>query len=74
MKNGMYFPLATRPGEQVEHVFSGPMRAETIQFLECIATGRQPLVTPEQARKVMEVTHAADLSAERGVPVDLPLT
>jgi hypothetical protein len=31
------------------------------------------LVTPEQARQVMEVTHAADLSAERNSPVTLPL-
>jgi hypothetical protein len=31
------------------------------------------LVTPAQARHVMEVTLAADLSVERGAPVDLPL-
>jgi hypothetical protein len=31
------------------------------------------LVTPEQARQVMEVTLAADLSAERHAPVTLPL-
>ena len=31
------------------------------------------LVTPEHARMVMEVYIAADLSAERNEPVDLPL-
>jgi len=31
------------------------------------------LVTPEQARQVMEVYIAADLSAERNEPVSLPL-
>jgi hypothetical protein len=31
------------------------------------------LVTPEQARKVMEVYMAADVSAERNEPVSLPL-
>jgi hypothetical protein len=30
-------------------------------------------VTPEQARQVMEITLAADLSAERHQPVTLPL-
>ena len=31
------------------------------------------MVTPEQARKVMEVYMAADLSAERNEPVPLPM-
>jgi scyllo-inositol 2-dehydrogenase (NAD+) len=31
------------------------------------------LVTPEQARQVMEVYVAADISAERNEPVNLPL-
>jgi hypothetical protein len=31
------------------------------------------MVTPEQARQAMEVYLAADLSAERNEPVDLPL-
>jgi hypothetical protein len=34
---------------------------------------RPVLVTPEQARKVLEVYVAADLSAERHEPVSLPL-
>ena len=32
------------------------------------------MVTPESARLVMEAYTAADLSAERNKPVDLPLT
>jgi hypothetical protein len=38
-----------------------------------VACDRPVLVTPEQARQVMEVTLAADLSAERHQPVILPL-
>ena len=32
------------------------------------------MVTPESARRVMETYSAADLSADRNEPVDLPLT
>jgi hypothetical protein len=49
------------------------MEAETIHFLECVAKGQQPLVTPEHARMVMEVYQAADKSAAEGHPVDLLL-
>jgi scyllo-inositol 2-dehydrogenase (NAD+) len=71
MKRGIEFPISTMPGEKVAHVYAGPMEAETIHFLECIARGRQPLVTPEHARMVMEVYQAADKSADDGLPVDL---
>jgi predicted dehydrogenase len=47
------------------------MEAETLHFLECVATGRQPLVTPEHARLVMLVYQAADLSVEMNKPVEL---
>lgn len=73
MNKGMVLPLSTMPGEQVGHVYQGPMQAETIHFIEAVALDRPVLVTPEQARQVMEVTHAADLSAERNAPVSLPL-
>ena len=73
MKRGIEFPISTMPGEKVEHVYAGPMEAETIHFLDCVARGKQPLVTPEHARMVMEVYIAADLSAEKNQPVDLPL-
>jgi predicted dehydrogenase len=71
MKRGIEFPLSTMPGERVGHVYAGPMEAETIHFLECVATGQQPLVRPEEARMVMEVYEAADKSAGDGCPVDL---
>jgi len=61
------------PGESVGHLFQGPMAAETNHFIECVARDLEPLVTPLQARQVMEVTLAADLSAEHGVPVRLSL-
>jgi scyllo-inositol 2-dehydrogenase (NAD+) len=73
MGKGMALPLSTMPGEQVGHVYQGPMQAETIHFLEAVALNRPVLVTPEQARQVMEVTLAADLSAERNQPIPLPL-
>ena len=73
IKDGMVFPLSTMPGEQVAHVYQGPMEAETIQFIEAVALDRPVLVTPEQARQVMEITLAADLSADRHQPVSIPL-
>jgi len=71
MQSGIQFPMSSMPGEGLGHVYAGPMAAETIHFLECVATGRQPIVTPEQARLVMQVYQAADQSAETGLPVDI---
>ena len=73
MKSGMQLPMSTMPGEFVEHTYAGPMAAETVHFLEAVAHDRPVMVTPEHARMVMEVYIAADLSAERNLPVDLPL-
>jgi predicted dehydrogenase len=73
MQKGMVLPMSTMPGERVEHVYAGPMAAETVHFLEAVALDRPVLVTPEHARMVMEVYMAADLSAGRNAPVDLPL-
>jgi predicted dehydrogenase len=72
MKRGIEFPISTMPGEKVAHVYAGPMEAETIHFLECLAKGKTPLVTPEHARMVMQVYQAADQSAESGVPIEIP--
>ncbi|MGH9358468.1 MAG: Gfo/Idh/MocA family protein [Terriglobia bacterium] len=74
MKRGIQFPLSTMPGEKVAHVYAGPMEAETIHFLECVALGRQPLVTAEHAKMVMEVYQAADKSAAQGRPVELQVS
>jgi scyllo-inositol 2-dehydrogenase (NAD+) len=71
LRDGMRLPMSSMPGEFVDHSYAGPMKAETIHFLEAVAFDRPVLVTPEQARQVMEVYLAADLSAERGEPVDL---
>jgi scyllo-inositol 2-dehydrogenase (NAD+) len=73
MEKGMQLPMSTMPGEKVDHVFAGPMAAETIHFIEAVVFDRPVLVTGEQARTVMEVYMAADLSAETGDPVYLPL-
>src|SRR6202047_3053346 len=73
MKRGIEFPISTMPGEKVGHVYAGPMEAEPLHFLECVATRQEPLVTPEHARMVMQVYQAADKSAEEGIPVDLSL-
>jgi predicted dehydrogenase len=72
--DGTRFPLSTMPGEQVDHVFAGQMGPETIHFLESCLMDRPVMVKPESARMVMETYTAADLSAERNEPVDLPLS
>src|SRR6267143_5692498 len=74
MKRCIEFSISTMPGEKVGHVYAGPMEAETLHFLECVAKGQKPLVTPEHARRVMQVYQAADKSADEGRPVDLPPT
>ena len=73
MKDGMRLPMSSMPGEFVDHAYAGPMKAETVHFLEAVACDRPVLVKPEEARQVMEVYIAADLSAERNEPVSLPL-
>jgi predicted dehydrogenase len=72
--NGTQFPMSSMPGEHVNHVFAGQMGPETIHFLEACLRNRTVMVTPESARLVMETYIACDLSAERGEPVDLPLS
>ena len=71
VQRGIQFPLSSMPGEKIDHVYAGPMENETLHFLECIALGKPPLVTPEHARLVMQVYQAADCSADTNQPVDL---
>ena len=73
MDNGIQLPMSTMPGEPVDHVFAGPMHDETVHFIEAVALDRPVMVSAEQARQVMEVYIAADMSAERNEPVTLPL-
>jgi myo-inositol 2-dehydrogenase/D-chiro-inositol 1-dehydrogenase len=74
VSEGTRFAMSTMPGEQVDHVFAGQMGPETLHFLESVILDRPPMVTLESARLVMEVYSAADLSAERNAPIDLPLS
>jgi len=74
VSKGMQLPMSTMPGEAVDHVFAGPMAAETVHFLEAVALDREVMVTPEHARMVMEVYMAADLSAETNQVVNLPMS
>ena len=74
VSEGTRFPMSTMPGEQVDHVFAGQMGPETIHFLESCLLDRPVMVRPEHARMVMETYLAADLSAEKNEPIDLPLT
>jgi scyllo-inositol 2-dehydrogenase (NAD+) len=73
VKNGIVHPMSTMPGEYVEHTYAGAMAPETDHFIEACALDKPVLVTAEQARQVMEVYVAADISAERHEPVSLPL-
>jgi predicted dehydrogenase len=73
LQTGIQFPISSMPGEQVDHTYAGPMERETLHFLECIALGKQPLVTAEHAKMVMQVYQAADRSAQTGLPVELSI-
>jgi scyllo-inositol 2-dehydrogenase (NAD+) len=73
VQKGMQLPMSTMPGEFVEHIYAGPMAAETLHFLEAAVHDREVMVKPEHARMVMEVYIAADLSAERNEAIALPL-
>ena len=72
VKNGIRYPMSSMPGEPVEHTHAGPMHEETMHFINAVATNKPVLVKPEEAKDVMELYLAADLSAERGEPVTLP--
>ncbi len=72
VKNGIRYPMSSMPGEPVEHTHAGPMHEETMQFINAVATDKPVLVKPEEAKAVMELYIAADLSAERGEPITLP--
>ncbi len=70
--HGIRYPMSSMPGEEVEHVFAGAMATETLHFIDACARDRPVIVKPEEARLVMDVCFAADLSDERGEPVLLP--
>ena len=72
VKNGIRYPMSSMPGEPVEHTHAGPMHEETMHFINAVALNKPVLVKPEEAKTVMELYMAADLSAENGEPVFLP--
>jgi predicted dehydrogenase len=74
MTGGMVLPVSTMPGEELGHVYAGPMHAETLHFIEAVVLDREVMVKPEDARLTMEVYLAADLSAELNVPIELPMS
>ncbi len=69
--HGIRYPMSSMPGEQVDHVFAGAMVDETLHFLRAVAFDQPVLATAWEARLVMEVTMAADRSAETGEAVSL---
>ena len=72
VKDGIRYPMSSMPGEPVEHTHAGPMHEGTMHFINAVATDKPVLVKPEEAKSVMELYIAADLSAEQGEPVSLP--
>ncbi len=73
LENGIRLPMSSMPGEPVGHVFAGPMHNETVHFIEAIALDRPVMATAEQARAVMELYIAADMSADSNESIALPL-
>lgn len=71
-KDGVRYPMSSMPGEELGHVFAGAMANETLHVVDAIARKKPVLVTPEEARLIMDIYTAADLSVERGEPVALP--
>ena len=71
VEHSIRYPLSSMPGEPVDHVFAGAMVDETKHFIEAVALDRPVLVTAREARLVMDVTMAADRSAETGEAVRL---
>ena len=64
--------MSSMPGEPVGHVNAGPMAEETNNFIDAILFNKPVIVKPREARVVMELYQAADLS-ERGEPINLPI-
>jgi len=72
VEHGIRYPLSSMPGEPVDHVFAGSMHDETLHFLKAVAHDRPVMVSADEAKLVMDVCAAADLSVERGEPVSMP--
>lgn len=68
------YPTSGMAGEWSLGRFTGPMSYETELFFEHVTKGTKvPNATGREARGTLEMCLAMDLSAEKGVPIDLPL-
>jgi len=57
-----------------EEVFNQGYPHELKHFISCVREGKQPLVTGEDGRAVLELVYAAYASAKSGAKVNLPFT
>lgn len=55
-----------------EEAFNQGYPQELRHFIDCVRTGKTPVVTGEDGRAVLEIIHAAYLSAKLGKKVELP--
>lgn len=68
------YPESGMAGEWSLGRFNGPMSYETELFLEHLTQGTKvPNATGREARNTLEMCLAIDLSADKGVPIELPL-
>ena len=72
IKDGIQYPMSSMPGEQIDHVFAGSMHEEINHFLSAIVFDHPVMISGEEAKLVMQVSQAADMSVKLGEPVSLP--
>lgn len=53
--------------------FPDAYQAEVEHFVKCVSEDKRPLVTPEDAKRALEIVLSAKRSAELNEPVELPL-
>ncbi len=68
-EKGHELPRYFRFMSTTEYAFEEEIR----HFARCVIEGREPLVSPQDARAALEMALAAQRSAETGKPVSLPL-
>ncbi len=67
-QTGLRRPLATMPGESLDHVFAGPLESETLAFIHAVLGRTGAAASGHDARRVLEVCLAAERSAQSGLP------
>ena len=72
IKDGIQYPMSSMPGEQIDQVFAGSMHEEINHFLSAIVFDHPVMISGEEAKLVMQVSQAADMSVKLGEPVSLP--